>query len=359
MLLTALTALSIAAASPAAPAEKQLRPLPTAAKAPVLDGVLKDWAGAQELKVPKGSALTVKATFKKDTLYVSAFIKGAKQSASDTVQVALFFPNSGTTAKGATYAFGFDGQRTPVPEQSAAPEFAKAMVQHAIKADDKGVGFEVAIPARALPRFQGQTQLALNLCVDFITQVATSSTCPGGELLGGPVRIPDELRKNLKLTPPSSVEGIEARATGWVGYAVLHYPVWILNDAELTPDSLGEQIAGDGALVPKSVNLPIPPSLQLPDKRPIYTVLTGKNPYSGSGCTPDNELRMAMYVVKGNTAARVLEWPAATCSLGRAVSFELSPEGNLTIGYSNGSTAHFSWSVDHFERSELGLLDKQ
>jgi hypothetical protein len=68
-----------------------------------------------------------------------------------------------------------------------------------------------------------------------------------------------------------------------------------------------------------------------------------------------NELRMAMYAVSGAAALRVLEWPAATCQLGRAMRFELSPEGNLLIGYTGGSTAHFTWAGDHFERSELGL----
>ena len=94
--------------------------------------------------------------------------------------------------------------------------------------------------------------------------------------------------------------------------------------------------------------------MELNDNRPIFTVLTGQNPYVGDQCHSEDELRMAFYVIKDSTAARVLEWPAATCSLGRAMSFDLNNDGGLTIGYTNGSTAHFSWSNDHFERSELG-----
>jgi hypothetical protein len=181
------------------------------------------------------------------------------------------------------------------------------------------------------------------------------TSCPAHEMVGGPTRIPDELRKELKLTPPENVEGIEARETGWVGYSRLHYPTWAVADAELTPESLATLIAGDAAIEPSAVSLPIPTQLQLPDNRPIFTVLTGKNPYGKQGCTAGDELRIAMYLVKGASAFRVLEWPAATCQLGRATRFELSPDGNLTISYSNGSTAHFAWTSDHFERSELGL----
>ena len=35
-------------------------------------------------------------------------------------------------------------------------------------------------------------------------------------------------------------------------------------------------------------------------------------------------------------------------------SIQLSAEGHLQIGYSNGSVANFTYSGDHFERSELG-----
>jgi len=52
----------------------------------------------------------------------------------------------------------------------------------------------------------------------------------------------------------------------------------------------------------------------------------------------------------------VLEWPAATCKLGKAMRLELGAEGTLEIGYTSGTTHHFAWTVDHFERSELGML---
>jgi len=363
MFSAAFAALLLAA--PPAPAEKPIRPLPTLSKEPSVDGVLKDLSPATDFKAPdsatgSSASVALKAAFKKDTLYVGVTVKDDAVLPGDTLDVSLYFPDSGTTSKGVVYRFGSDGLK-PAPADIGAPEFAQALVKAATKTDAKGFTLEVAIPARALPRFQAFKQLALTLCAEYADvdseggEASKLSTCPAGDMVGGPARIPDELRKALKLTPPDNVEGIEARATGWVGYSRLHYPTWAVADAELTPQSLGALVAGDGAIEPSSVALPIPSKLQLPDNRPIFTVLTGKNPYSGTTCTQGAELRMAMYVVKGSTAVRVLEWPAATCTLGRAMRFELSPEGSLSIGYTNGSTAHFTWVDEHFERSELGL----
>lgn len=356
---------AVLSAPPPAPAEKPIRPLPTLAKDPKLDGVLKDLAPAQDFKMPesaKGSSasLSLKAAFRKDTLFVGVTVADDKVLAADALDVSLYFPESGTTSKGVVFRFGAEGLGT-APEEVAAPAFAQALVKAGTKQDAKGFTVEVAIPVRALPRFQAFKQLALTLCAEYSDvdmeggEATKLTTCPAGEMVGGPTRIPEELRKALKLSPIDSVEGIEARETGWVGYSRLHYPTWVVGDAELTPESLGQLIAGQAAIEPSSVALPIPAKLQLPDNRPIFSVLTGKNPYLGTTCVQGNELRMAMYVVKGATAFRVLEWPAATCQLGRAMRFELNPDGNLTIGYTSGSTAHFTWAGDHFERSELGL----
>ena len=52
----------------------------------------------------------------------------------------------------------------------------------------------------------------------------------------------------------------------------------------------------------------------------------------------------------------MLECPAATCALGRATSVVLDDDGSLTIGYSGGTIATYSWSTDHFERTEYGML---
>lgn len=363
----AAVAVAALLAAPAAPAEKPIRPLPTLSKEPKLDGVLKDLSPAFDVKTTdaaKGSsaAVAMKAAFRKDTLYVGVTVTDDKVLPTDALDLSLYFPDSGTTSKGVVYRFGPDGL-LPAPDDVAAPAFAQALVKAATKQNAKGFTLEIAIPARALPRFQAFKQLALTLCAEYADvdmdggEASKATTCPSGEMVGGPTRIPDELRKALKLAPIEAVEGIEARETGWVGYSRLHYPTWIVGDAEFTPESLATLIAGDAAIDPESVQLPIPTKLQLPDNRFIFTVLTGKNPYTGKGCVVGNELRMAMYVVNGATAFRALEWPAATCQLGRAMRFELNPEGNLTIGYTGGSTAHFAWAGDHFERSELGLAE--
>jgi len=357
MLPTTLLLLALAAQKSDVPAEKPIKPLPTLSKEPKLDGVLKDFQGA-ELKVSKEATgvVTLKAGFRKDTLFLAISAKDNKVVPDDAVAVNLYFPTAGTTARGFRYLFGPEGKRS---EPEGAPAWAQGLVKTGVKSDAKGWILELAFPARSLPRMPAQLQLGLNICVDFMDKdeegdPTVVTTCASGEMIGGPTRLPDELRKNLKLTAPTEVEGLEARPNGWVGYAVLHYPIWAVADAPLTPPTLAELIAGDKAIDPKSVQLPLPSQLELADNRPLFTVLTGQNPYVGDQCNSEHELRMALYLIKGSSATRVLEWPAATCSLGRAMSFDLNNDGGLTIGYTNGSTAHFSWSSDHFERSELG-----
>lgn len=356
--------LSLLLSAPAAPAEKPIKPLPTLAREPTLDGDLKDLAPAQAFKLPAAAtgasaSVAVKAAFRKDTLYVGLTVTDDVVRGDDTVDVTLFFPEAGTTAKGVVFRFGSEGLRE-APAEVAAPAFAQQLVKAATRPGPRGYTVEAAIPARALPRFQAFKPLALSLCVDVADvdleggEASKLTTCPTGEMDGGPTRLPDELRKTLKLSPAPDVEGVEPREGGWVGYSKLHYPTWAEGDAALTPESLGALVAGEAALPPASVALPIPAQLLLPDNRPIFTVLTGKNPYVREKCLDGQELRMAMYVVQGKVARRVLEWPAATCRLGRAMRFELSPEGTLELGYTGGSTFHFTWADEHFERSELG-----
>ena len=362
LLTTCLTALL---AAPPANAEKPLKPLPSLGREPKLDGELKDLAPAQDFKMPESasgssSELKLKASFRKDTLFLGITVSDDKLLGSDQLDLTLYFPDSGTTAKGVVYRFGNDGLREAPPE-IGAPAFAQALVKAAVKSTKTGYTLEIAVPARALPRFQAFKQLALSICVDYADvdmeggEPSKITSCPTGEMAGGPTRLPDELRKNLKLTPTPDVEGLEAREKGWLGYSKLHYPTWALGDETFTAESLAELIAGEAAIPPASVALP-PVKLVLNDNRPIFTILTGKNPYVKDTCISDNELRMAMYVTKDRLASRVLEWPAATCKLGKAMRLELSADGSLEIGYTTGTTHHFTWTVDHFERSELGQL---
>lgn len=363
LLTTCLTALL--AAPPAANAEKPIKPLPSLGKDPKIDGELKDLAPAQDFKMPESasgssSGLKLKAAFKKDTLFLGISVEDDKLLGGDQLDLTLYFPDSGTTSKGVVYRFGNDGLRE-APLDIGAPAFAQALVKSAVAKTKTGYVLEVAIPARALPRFQAFKQLALSICADYSDvdmeggEPSKITTCPTGDMAGGPTRLPDELRKNLKLTPTPDVEGLEAREKGWLGYSKLHYPTWALGDETFTAESLAELIAGDAAIPPAAVALPAV-KLVLNDNRPIFTILTGKNPYVKDTCVSENELRMAMYVTRDRVASRVLEWPAATCKLGKAMRLELSADGSLEIGYTSGTTHHFTWIVDHFERSELGLL---
>ncbi len=365
--LALVTTLALAAAPKEPPPPP---PMPTLAKEPVLDGDLKDFAPALELKMPpppKGATATLKARagFKKDTLYVAADVTDDTVIPDDVVDIMVYFPESGTTSRGFVYRFNKDGLTAPHPELGP-PGFAQVLLRGGTKMakKDKGFTLEVAIPAHALPRFQAVKPLVMSLCVEYrdmdsdIGDAVKLNNCPKGVMLGGDTRLPDELRKNLKVLPPADAEGVEAREKGWVAYSKLHYPMWALGDEAMTKEVLESLVAPDGASVnPKKVALNIPETLNLNNGWKVLTVLTGENPFAKEPCLMDKELRLAMYAVKGAEARRVLEWPAATCQLGRAMQFELSEDGNLSIGYTTGSTAHFTWTNDHFERSELGRAD--
>ncbi|MBL8954143.1 MAG: hypothetical protein JNK82_25425 [Myxococcaceae bacterium] len=340
-------------------------PLPFLGKDPKLDGVLKDLAPAVDFKMPataiaQSSALAVKAAFRRDTVWVGVQVTDDKVMATDEVTVTVFFPGSGVTAHGYTYKFGFDGKRAS-PADAMVPAWAFDAVKAATKTDAKGFGLEIALPPKALPRFQARTHLTFNVCVEYADLDAEEgaattklSTCTSGDMVGGPTRVPDELRKVVKVVPPADVEGLEIRGTGVVGFAELHYPTWGYTDGPMSAAALRQLIAGSDSIDPLKVKIPVSDNHMLPDLRPVYTVLTGQDPYAGDKCDAEQEVRLAMYAVKGNVASRVLEWPAITCGLGRALSIQLSAEGSLQIGYSNGSVANFAYSGDHFERSELG-----
>lgn len=357
--------IALAVAAPPAPAEKPIRALPSMGREPKLDGALKDLSPATDFKMPASainpsSALAVKASFRKDTVWVGVQVTDDKVMATDEVTVTLFFPGAGVTARGYVYKFGFDGKRAS-PAEAMVPAYSFEAVKAATKTDAKGFGLEIAFGPKSLPRFQARTQLALTICVEYAdvdaeggTATTQLTTCTAGDMAGGPTRVPDELRKTVKVQPPVEVEGLEHRATGVVGFAELHYPTWGFTDGPMSAEALRALIAGNDSIDPQKAKIPVSDNLVLPDLRPVYTVLTGKDPYSGDNCDAEQEVRLAMYAVKGNVAARVLEWPAITCGLGRALSIQLSPEGHLVIGYSNGSVANFVYSGDHFERSELG-----
>jgi hypothetical protein len=178
-------------------------------------------------------------------------------------------------------------------------------------------------------------------------------------MVGGPVQLPDTFRAQLKLEPPKGVLTLEAGDGGWLGYGELPVPSWVQADSPLTQQSLGRLVAGKPADA-KAARVNVPEQLRLPDGRILFSVLSGQDPYARDGqCNAAQELRVGLFLVAGRTARRVLDWPASSCALGRALSMQLAEgdsdvPGTLTIGYSNGATVNFAWSGDHFERTELG-----
>ena len=84
----------------------------------------------------------------------------------DRVSLALHFPEAGVTAGGSVFRFGPGGKVDPRPEDGVSPA-TLALVDAAVHRTKKGMSLEVALPARALPRFPARDALVLELCLSY------------------------------------------------------------------------------------------------------------------------------------------------------------------------------------------------
>jgi hypothetical protein len=331
--------------------ERPTKAVPQLSRAPKLDGQLKDFPATLTLKPTSGASIDVSFTgrigWHKDTLYVAVEATGDQ---ADELALSVFFPDAGPAATGHVFHFSAEGQRAS-PAESGTPDSAQQLLKAGTKRKDTTQTYEVAIPARAFPRFPAEGPLVLDLCLTS----GGASNCKDGGMVGEALKLPDEFRKGLKLKAPAGLISLQGQPGGWLGYDVLHYPSWVEADARLNPALLRTLVTPNNAVDPETANVNVPETVSLPDGRPLIAVLSGESPYTADGkCDSDKELRLGLYLVKGKTGQRALEWPAATCALGRATSVVLDEEGALSIGYSNGPTINFAWSGDHFERTELG-----
>jgi hypothetical protein len=347
------------AAHAAAPRPTVLAKLP---RAPVIDGGTGESSTATRLRTAPASApLTVRAAWAAGpALYVSAELKPAPGAAAAPLELALFFPGAGPTATGLRLRIAPDGQVQRIDDAGAAQP-APTGLKAATKASATGLGLELVLPAKALPRFPASGPLQLDLCLTLEAPggAEAPSTCTGGAMVGGPLQLPEAFRAQLGLAAPKHVLTLEGRDEGWLGYGELPVPSWVQADSPLTQQSLGRLVAGKPADA-KAARVNVPEQLRLPDGRILFSVLSGRDPYARDGeCNAAHELRVGLFLVKGKSAQRVLDWPASSCGLGRLLSMELADgdsdvPGALTLGYSNGATVNFAWSGDHFERTELG-----
>ena len=363
LLLTAcLVALAPAVAVGAS--ERPSREVPQLPRAPKPDGQLQDFPATLTLKptAPPGASasFTARVGWYKDTLYVGVEAQDGQLLAGDALTLTLFFPGAGPIALGHVFRFGPTGKQ-PSPAESGTPEHAWKPVEAAAVQRPPQLFLEAAVPARAFPRFPPRELLVLDLCLTYedTDEAAAApppvSNCQGGSMQGPVLRLPEAFRKGLKLEVPKDVSGMEGRPGGWLGYDTFRYPAWVQGDAALTPTTLKALVAPHAVKEPAKVDVNVPETLSLKDGRPLVAVVSGQDPAGGrEPCDPARELLLGLYLVKGQTAVRVLEWPVANCALGRASSVELDEEGALSIGYSSGAIINFAWSGNHFERTEMG-----
>jgi hypothetical protein len=332
-------------------------------------------AGRPALPVPRGKAglelpatpgptATVKAKVRLQgtALQLLLTVEDDVLGPGDLLDVSLFFPGAGATARGSTFRFALDGQRA-LDDETAAPAHAQDLVTAEVSHTATTLTVKAGVPARALPPFPAQGPMVFDLCLTYQDRDQAGGapslvqSCSAGTMQGPALSLPDAFRAALKLGAPAFVTAVEGRPGGWVGRASRLPGIgWVRGDAPLTAGSLAALVT-DAPLTPEQVGM-AQPSLRLAPagRRPIIPVLSGQDPFRDDGaCDEAREVRLLLYLVDGRTAVQVLECPAVTCALGRATSIVLDEEGSLEIGYSNGSIATYAWSTDHFERTEYGM----
>jgi hypothetical protein len=350
------------APGPTAPKDEP-RKVVELARRPRVDGELKDLLGATPLLTRAATGhspgLTARAAVFGDTLYLGIDVTDEHPEAAQVLTLGLHAPEAGIAAPGHVFYVGPDGKHPSTPEE--APAYAQAALEAAVVHTPKGLGVELALPLLALPRLPARGPLLLELCLASGTpdnvEGATAqrlSACPPGAPAPVRLELPESMLSGLRQHAPPEVVALEARPGGWVGFGERVEPRWIFADKPLTLPSL-RALVSESSLDPSALRLYIPDRMTLPDGGAVLAVLTGQDPFEAeASCAPDREVRFLLYRVRGRVAERVLDWPARSCALGRALSVSLDPTGELTVGYSSGATERFIWSRDHFERTEYG-----
>ncbi len=347
----------------AAPTDRPVRTIPSLSKAVEIDGNVKRLTPAVELKAGGEGQLhanfTARVAYWKDSLLVGVDISDANLLPGAILGVEMFFPAAGATARGYAYRFGIDGKRASDPN-AGPPAFANKAIESKMRRTLRGWVVEASLPAKSFPRFPAKGELLFELCLSYEHRVqdgapaAVVSNCEGGSMHGQVLALPDAFRRSLGIAPPSDAVALEGRERGWVGFNRVHQPIWMAADRLMTPELLRTFFL-EGLQEPGQLRISVPSRMRLLDGRRLATFVRGRDPFAESGrCDPEDEMKMEIYVLDGRSARRALEWPAASCKVGRASSVVLEDDGVLSIGFASGATVNFVWSDDHFERTEIG-----
>src|SRR5262249_51210496 len=237
-------------------------------------------------------------------LYVALEVEDEAITDRDRVSLALHFPDAGVTAGGGGCRCGAGGKLGPRPEAGVTPA-TLALVDAAVHRTKKGMSLEVALPARALPRFPARDSLVLELCLSYedaddagpaAKEISTCVTgAPPPELLA----LPAGFRTGLRPRPPPEVQTVAGRPGGGGGCNGQVDPKWVLGDRPLNEQSL-RMLVSEAPIDPAAVRVYVPSRMQLPDGKALLAVLTGQDPYGqDDSCAPEREMRLAVFWVKG------------------------------------------------------------
>jgi hypothetical protein len=307
MLPFLLSTFLLAAADEPPPA----RPVPELARSPKVDGVLGDFRRGLPLtaKPLEGASaqLTGRLGAFRDTLYVALEVQDEAITDRDRVTLALHFPEAGVTAGGAVFRFGPGGKLDPRPEDGVSPG-TLALVDAAVHRTKKGMSLEVALPARALPRFPARDALVLELCLSYDDAddagpaAKEISTCVTGAPPPEVQALPSGFRQGLRPRPPPEGQSVEGRPGGWVGYHGQVDP-GVLGDRPLNEQSLRVLVA-EAPSIPRQCG-----SCTVPDAASGRQGAAGGPHRTGpfgvdESCAPEREMRLAVFWVKGRVGER-------------------------------------------------------
>jgi hypothetical protein len=301
---------------------------------PVLPSLsAQDRAATVSLVPPPSSRVVLKAGWASEGLWLSLT---TTQGAAERTQLGLGFPTLAAGAAGKTWLLAPSRADAGMPDD---PRVRRTM---------EGDSATLWIPRDALPPFPARGPLDVDACLSFAPPDGpTTHHCAA-------LRLPSVVRRGAPVAP-KAVSGWQTQGNAWLGTNTRGDPLWVKAPTALSPSSLTRLVTSE-PVSPETFGLFIPKNMTAPGrKRPMLPVVSGKDPFVGGRCDPDRELRLSLWVVEGAVALEVLDWPVATCPLGRASSVVLEDDGGLTIGYSGGTTATFTWTGDRFERTELGM----
>jgi hypothetical protein len=209
---------------------------------------------------------------------------------------------------------------------------------------------ELTVSPEGLPPFPVKGPLIAELCLAMDSGSNSALHC-------AEVRFPASLKQGAPKVP-SQVVALQRRGKNWLGSTEQGDARWVWSPTPLNPESLSPVVAKH-VLSAQALGFHVPEDLRTPTGERLVAILDGQDPFSPKGCDSTQDVRLTLWAIRKQVALKVLGWPVLSCDLGRGTAVSMDSDGALSIGYSGGLVIRFTWVTDHFERTELGWLERR